>query len=406
MRTIFLLLFTIITQNIFSQNTFKKGYFINNNGEKLECLVLDEDWKNTPKSFTYKLYNNSDQIVGLINNVSEFGFENSKYVRTRTKIDVSSSKTSTLTQTKMPDFVNKNLFLKLLVEGNANLYVYQNNNARLFFFNINSKNIEQLIYKKYYKSTTVIKENNQYKQQIKTHLICDDLSTDKIEALNYNTNSLTDFFIKYNACINSNYKNTITREKSTGKFNLLIKPSFNFSSLSSENKSNSLGKLDFGSNTNFGFGIETEFVLPSNNGNFSLIFEPTFQSFNSKINDYVYVETTNGNKTTVASIDYKAIDLFLGIKYYFPINKTSKIYASTLYNFNAINLGSNFDFETTSLVDLGLKGKNYFAFSLGYNFNNKITIEARLSSNQTIITNTLYSTNYNRTSIILGYNLF
>ncbi len=30
-RTIFLLLFIIITQNIFSQNAFKKGYFINNN---------------------------------------------------------------------------------------------------------------------------------------------------------------------------------------------------------------------------------------------------------------------------------------------------------------------------------------------------------------------------------------
>ncbi|GAA3599218.1 hypothetical protein Q4Q39_18685 [Flavivirga amylovorans] len=400
-----LIILLILTQNIFSQETFKKGYFKNNNGEKINCFILNEDWKNNPKTFIYKHSENSKPTKGLIQNISEFGFDKTKFTRAFVKIDASSNQTNKLSKTKSPDLRDKTLFLKYLVEGKANLFVYQDNNARLFFFNNNEK-IEQLIYKKHYTSQTITKENNQYKQQINSNLKCNTLTIDHIKKLKYNTTSLMEYFIKYNACNDLNYTNPIQGEKNTGKFNLFIKPSINFTSLSTENKNSALGKIDFGNNLNFGIGLESEFVLPFNNGRFALLFEPTFQSFKSEIDDYVYVNTTLGPKTTKVSINYKGIDLLFGIRFYFPISRSSKIFVNALYNFNTIDLGSNFDYETTSLLDLGLRGKNYFAFDIGYKFNNKISLEARFSSNQTIITNSLFDTNYPRTSIIFGYNLF
>ena len=41
--TTLLLLISIFT---YSQTKFQKGYFIKTNGDKVECLIKNEDWKN------------------------------------------------------------------------------------------------------------------------------------------------------------------------------------------------------------------------------------------------------------------------------------------------------------------------------------------------------------------------
>ncbi|MFI0427901.1 hypothetical protein [Mariniflexile sp. HMF6888] len=404
------LLITLLTINCYSQNklneNYIEGYIINNNGDKVNCLILDEDWRKNPESITYKNTNDALPVKGLITNIAEFGYHNIVYKRFSTKIDVSSTQTNKLSNKKDPDFIDKTLFLKYLVKGNVNLFAYTDNNAKLFFFSKDNLNAEQLIYKKYLVSATNAKENNRYKQQLKTNLNCDDLPINNFAELNYNENSLSSIFEAYNKCENLDYVNTIVNEHKKIKFKLYIKPSVNFSSFTTDNSRDEIEKLDFGSNTNLGCSIETEFVLPFNNERSALIFEPTYQRFKSDLENYTYINGPPTTKTTNVSIDYKAVDLLFGLKYYFPVNDISKIQINILYNFNSVDLGSNFDYETPSLTDLGLKGKNYFIIGVGYKYNSKISLEAKISSNQQVISNSYYSTNYKKISIAIGYNLF
>ena len=50
---LFILLF--LSFNTFSQVTFEPGYIIDNSGQKTICLIKNNDWKNNPESFDYKI---------------------------------------------------------------------------------------------------------------------------------------------------------------------------------------------------------------------------------------------------------------------------------------------------------------------------------------------------------------
>ena len=64
---------TFITFSSYSQVEFEQGYLINNDGKRLECLIKNVDWKNSPTKFQYKLNENSEPITASIDGVSEFG---------------------------------------------------------------------------------------------------------------------------------------------------------------------------------------------------------------------------------------------------------------------------------------------------------------------------------------------
>lgn len=51
---------------LFGQTKFEKGYFITTRGNKVECLIKNEDWYNIPSEIKYKLNENS--ILNTISN--------------------------------------------------------------------------------------------------------------------------------------------------------------------------------------------------------------------------------------------------------------------------------------------------------------------------------------------------
>ena len=53
--------------NCFAQISFEKGYFINNANQKTNCLIKNQDWKDNPTEFEYKLDENSESIKLLFN---------------------------------------------------------------------------------------------------------------------------------------------------------------------------------------------------------------------------------------------------------------------------------------------------------------------------------------------------
>lgn len=182
-KAYYLFIMLFISNLISAQVKFKKGYYINNEGEKTNCFIKNNDWKHNPIEFNYQLEeNNSTLSSKTIDEVKEFGIDGIvKFVRETLPIDQSSQNFQSLTITSAPDFKTETVFLKVLVEGNSNLYYYENEYISRYFYSVNGK-IEQLIFKKYKNQNGDNAFNEQYKRQLFTTFICS--PDDKIKLKN------------------------------------------------------------------------------------------------------------------------------------------------------------------------------------------------------------------------------
>ena len=72
MKLKFTLLTLIFSSASFSQINFEKGYIIDKNNNKSECLIKNKDWLGNPTEFEYKLNQNSEIIIGNLNSIKDF----------------------------------------------------------------------------------------------------------------------------------------------------------------------------------------------------------------------------------------------------------------------------------------------------------------------------------------------
>ena len=130
-----LALIFISTFKAHAQDRFKKAYYIDNASQKHECFILDLDWSNNPESFKYKDSENGEIKEITIKDVQSFEIlERSKFVRADVKLDLSSEDINRLTDFKELETVDTTVFLRVLLEGEANLYLFEKGNLdRLFY---------------------------------------------------------------------------------------------------------------------------------------------------------------------------------------------------------------------------------------------------------------------------------
>jgi hypothetical protein len=382
--------------NCYSQISFEKGYYINNSNQKVDCLIKNLDWKNNPIEFEFKLTENSDKKKASIDTVKKFEIYNvSKFIRRTIKIDKSSNIVSKLSDIKQAIFNEEELFLKVLVEGKANLYSYENDNLERYFYSKDSSEIEQLIFKRYLNIDKKIGTNNRYKQQLWNNLKCPKMNMSKVENLVYYKNELIRFFVEYNECNKQGFTNFEEKQK-RDLFNLNIRPGFNTSSLSIQNGLLSSSDADFGNKFGFRLGVEAEFIMSFNKNKWAILIEPTYQYFKSE------TELTTQNVT----VDYKSIELPIGLRHYFFLNENSKIFinGSVVIDFNDNSL---IDFETDYDTDLEIASSWNLAFGLGYKHNDRYSLELRYQTNRDVLSDYSYwSSDYKTLSIIFGYSLF
>lgn len=399
----------IASFNTYAQITFEKGYFIDNNNKTIECYIKNLDWNNNPTKFKYKTSLKSTYKTKTIDDVIEFGINKSySFIRKTVNIDRSSNHTKKLTEGRSPKFKEETLLLKLLVKGKSNLYSYKDNNITRYFYSKNNAT-KQLIFKKFkYNGSSKIGINTRYKQQLWNGLKCDKISKKNIKNLSYTKQNLVSFFIKYNNCYPTkviNYEQKVDRDF----FNLSIKAGIATFSLDISNSSYDTRDVDFGNKNGFIFGIENEFILPFNKGKWAIIVEPTYRSsFKSK-------KTTQSNNVSggllTTSVNYRSIEVPIGVRYYFILNKKSKIYVNASYiidipfkdkiktirGTNGNSYGSNLD----------VKSNKNLALNIGYKALGKYSIELRYQTPREIISNnSFWNSNYKSLAVAIGYTLF
>lgn len=395
MKKKLLFLIMILSIQSYSQVGFQKGYYINNNDQKIECEIRNLDWKTNPLEFQFRYSADTEQNNITIDLVKEFGIYNySKYIRRTIKIDIYSGNLSTNGIILKNE---KDLFLKVLVEGKANLYQYEDKDVLLFFYTKEDvNNVQQLLYKNfnYNASGNTMVDNNRFKQQLFNEFKCDKINEKDLEEINYEKNDLVNFFTKYNQC--NNPKLIIAKKPKKDLFNLTLRPRINNSSLSVYNLiQESLTDVDFGSKIGFGFGIETEFILPVNNNKWSILVEPTYQYFKAE---------KRLSPTLYAEADYTSIELASGFRHYFFLKNNSKIFINGLFIID-LPVNSSIKYESASLYDISLSTN--FGFGIGYKLADKFSLEARYHTTKTIVNRyRSIMSEYNKVSLIFGYTLF
>ena len=398
-----LILITISSIQSYAQLNFEKGYLIDETNDRVECLIKNDDWKNNPKEFKYKMNEEGMVQEASIQNIKEFGvYDKFKFIKTKVDIDRSSDFVNNLSDQKEPIFQEEVLFLKVLIEGEASLYQYYEDTLKRYFFKMNDSEIKQLVYKRYELDGYIILKNTSYKQQLFKNMICEAIETSDLERLRYTRNELKKVFKTYNECINSNYVNYDKNSKKIS-VNLSLRPGFNNSAFNIN--ITELRTADFESKITFRFGVEAEFILPTNNDRWGIIIEPAYRSYEGE--QTREVSNVSGG-VLVSKFDYRSIEVPIGVRHYFNLSEKSKLFLNASYVFD-FDFDSKVEFfrgDNSLISSLEVETLN-FAIGAGYKYNDKFGIEFRYYTNESILKGLDSSqSQYNMYSLIFGYTLF
>lgn len=374
MKTGFLLSFLLIATNLFSQITFERGYFIDNENNKTECLIRNADWAYNPVSFDYKLNETDEVRKADITTVKEFGNTGqNKYIRFHGRIDRSSTDIDKLSEIKAPEWSTEQLFLKVLVEGKASLYYYAESHIDRFFYSVGDS-IEQLVFKDYLNSKTNIFSygtNSQFRQQLFTHVNCG-VTEAVCQKLHYNIKELTRYFSNYNKCTGD--AAVIFQDPDKRKlFRLKLIGGLDYTSISINSAISDFQDTDFDSEINPTAGVQFEFIFPFNKDKWSVIAESTWHTFKSE-------GTSNSGNTT---INYGSIDLAIGLRHYFFVGSESRFFVNGIWNSPlTYDLNSEIVLPNKYLFD-EIRNHNNFAIGGGLSYK-KVACEVRYYSSQEI----------------------
>lgn len=401
-----LLTFILVLLTIYSygQIRFEKGYVINNDNKRIECLIKNSDWKDNPSEIYFKTINSEIVEVGNVSSIKEFGiYGYSKYVMANVQIDRSSDNIEMLTTSKEPNWSQEQLFLKVILEGKASLYSYEEDNLKRFFYSSNNGVIMQLIYKQYLVDNIYITYNNKFRQQLWNDVKCSNTSANSIERINYSFKDLTKYFSLYSQCFGDSVVKYDKKSTSRKEFlNFKITPGINIASFSATNGYYRAKNFEVKNNLSLRIGFESEYILPINMNKWGLIFEPTFQYFNSKINI---------NDVT-ATVKYHSVEFPIGVRYYSFINNNLKMFFNGFYISNVnvifnskINFTKTFVDKTYDLNALDISTSSSLAFGAGVE-HKRVSAEVRYYLSQNLLSKyQFWSSDYERLSVIIGCKL-
>ena len=299
----------------YSQVRFESGYFVTNEGVRTECQILNKDWKNNPKSFQFRKEEGGEVSVSSIEATMEFGIAGgATYRRNKVDIDKSTESLDGLVKSRNPEFIQETLFLKVLVEGKATLYQYDEENLLRFFYSVDQGSVSQLVYKMYQLPDGKVARNEMYKQQVMNDLKCECLKETDARRLKYTIEALTSYFESFNNANGSTLKGS-EKVGVPDLFKLRIRPGVSSNSLQVASSYYFLDE-NYGQQMAYRIGIEAEFIMPFNKNKWAIILEPGYSQYQSSPKNQYYTLTA----------EYRCIEINAGVRHYFFLGENSRIF--------------------------------------------------------------------------------
>lgn len=303
------------------QTRFEKGFFITNSGTKTACLIRNTDWVYNPTSFDYKIGEGDKIQTAVLADVQEFLVEGKcKYIRAAVKMDRSSDALidNEISTNMAPEWKDETVWLKVLIEGSATLFSYQENGLTRFFYSVNNSPATALIYKRYQQQgVESFQYNRNYINQLLVEVNCLQSPVQTIENVEYDAKSLAKWFRRDNECRKTPQQNFSATKKHSFSPKIFIGSHLLHYKAGSPGTTG-LVNIDYGKKASVTFGIEAEYFLPFNNRRWSVFGEGKTLSYKA-----TGVNAT-GNKV---SIDYNAVNIGIGFRYHAYIQKDWKALA-------------------------------------------------------------------------------
>ena len=157
--------------------------------------------------------------------------------------------------------------------------------------------------------------------------------------------------------------------------------------------------IKFKSKVSLRFGLDAEIILPFNKNKWALVFEPTYNSFNSD------GESSIG-KLTIA---YNYIEFPFGLRYYCFLNSRIKLFVNGFMipgYITAFNKTIDFEYPGAGSIQLNyFRSIHNYAIGGGVNYK-KISAEIRYYTVQNpLFTYSIMSSEYKRFTVILGFKI-
>ncbi len=375
------------------QIRFEPAYYINEKHEKVECFIKNTNSRNSPTQFSYKLQSEGEEFTASIDSIQEFGFyDDYIYIRYDVDVDASEFDIDEGPSDGKPLYESKTVFLKPLVLGEASLYVYTYDGAMMFFYSLEGSHPEQLYCKEYLTPSQTVKVNRSFVGQLSNCITCSDISIPELSQLNYSKRELEAVFLKYNRCHTVDYVNPVVVKKK-GKFRIAIKPGIRHSYAESSRYASNAQDAEFETKINLNYAFEFEFVLPFKSNKWSIAIEPGYHS-------YVSMNTLPNDDV---KIDFKAIEVPVGLKYYMFLNDCSRLRLSISY---AAHIGLNSSVFYPGFYPYKINTLFSPRVGLGYSYNQKYTVDFTCGKIDNLFNPMAFDSRYVFYELSFGYTLF
>lgn len=390
-----------------AQIEFEEGYIIDMDSNKIEALIKNEDWRDTPNSFRYKLSDADESKLTRPEDVLEFGI-NGKYrfISRRVQIDLSSEDPNKMNEVRSPQYESDHLFLQVILVGQADLYQYRQNDLIKYFYSLDGIKVVQLIYRKY-KVEGQIATNNFFRYQLYEYLKCPAMTLETFEVLDYKKRDLIKLFTAYSQCYDTEVKEIVSQEKRE-LLNLTLRPGIRFTSLQAVwGNQGPMRKYDYGSQKGTRIGLDIELVIPHNKNKWAITLEPTYQYFRGENTAVSHYEAIYGVEKSI--VNYQSLEIPIGVRHYFFLNDEVKIFVDA-GGFADVNFGSKMDFLDNDgqeiYVSRELESALSFGYGAGVKMHNRYVIGTRFQTYRDLFNNIdSWYTSYKQFSVFVGYSL-
>ncbi|MDJ1499084.1 outer membrane beta-barrel protein [Xanthocytophaga agilis] len=207
----------------FAQKNYEPGYIVTTQGDTLKGYIDNKDWRKNPETIHFRKSIDSDntveykpaqltsfylkatneQYVGAIVDMDQLPVTMDKLIEVATDAEFFSK--------VIP--IRDTVFLRTLVSGVVNLYMYEDSKVHFFVQNKHAK-IEELVFQRYILSNVRLsRQYDGYKKQLTTYMTGCSTIEQSIGRSLYLESDLTRLFEKYNRCVAPEIVQVQKREK-------------------------------------------------------------------------------------------------------------------------------------------------------------------------------------------------
>ena len=397
-----------------AQSRFKDGYYVTNSGERIECLIRDENWLASPKRIRYKR-NETDEIKQLeMETIQEFGLTaGDVYKKTTSPLILSSTKRGQLDETPAFNPEERTVMVKQLLGGEIALFEYFDQSILNYLIQIGDGPMEVLRYKKYSELGYEISENNQYRNQLLRLLPCQTLN---IQGLEYKARSIIELIQAYKKCtgmVDGNQNQDVTGNRK-GSFNFKLWAGIQATDFQYVER---IGPptiilpgmlagnivVDFEDKLVPKFGVGVEKILGFNNNKWSAFATMTFMQYQTDQIENIFDEPV------FYEVKITRLENYLGLRHYMFVSPASSIFfeagATVDLDFNSFVMGELVANPLTD-VDYEVRQLNLGAgFGIGYSLNQTYYLRANYFLGENILSGFREGNELSRFSLLFGIKL-